>query len=235
MVSLPTVALRSGINGGFYSLSFPVVQESPSVSRRGRCEESLLQPCAATLWAELCRWAVHTHCVSHEPLPCHYFILGHQQIEAVFQLLPNISSFMKRTPAQRHTQWAQLCCPPCILLPTGDFQHDPCAPWHDFVPVWQGGWVGRDRVIYCPPLLRACFLCPHQHDPCALYHCSHHRVLAATWTYLQEDFFIESCWKLVIILENVHLALTSSACLHFADPLDCCDSVCPDTRSSHLR
>lgn len=111
MVSLPTVALRSGINGGFYSLSFPVVQKSLSVNRRGRREESLLQPCAATIWAELCCRAVHTHCISHEPLPCYYLILGHQQIEAVFQLFPNISSCMERTPVQRHTQWLSSAAP----------------------------------------------------------------------------------------------------------------------------
>lgn len=141
-----------------------VCQWTGEAGVRSHCFSPALPPFEQNSAAELC-----THSVFHtSPLPCYYFILGHQQIEAVFQLFPNISSCMKRTPVQRHTQWAPLCCPPCILLPTGDFQHDPFAPWHDFVPVWQGGWVDRDRVIYRSPLWELASSAPSALSLCSL-------------------------------------------------------------------
>lgn len=125
--------------------------------------------------------AERAHAVFHKsPLPCYYFILGHQKIEAVFQLFLNISSFMRRTPAQRHTQSAQLCCPCAFFHPQETFNMTLSPPGTTLCLCGREDEVGKDRVIYCSPLLRVCFLYPHQHYPCCLDHCSHGSILAAT-------------------------------------------------------
>lgn len=142
------------------------------VKSRCRCDK-WLPPCADTIQAELCcHRAVHTRYISHAFTTPHHphqcFILGHQKIEAIFQLFKNISAFIERIPVQCHTQLTRLCCSPHILplSTTGDLQGDPSALSHHSVPVWQGRWSEEDDgVVYGSPLLRACFLDPMRSFP----------------------------------------------------------------------
>lgn len=135
------------------------VRAGLSVDRRCQCDASSL---GCTIQAEPCCRAVHTRCISREPLPppC-YFILGHQKIEAIFQPFKNISSFTERIPARCHTHFAHLCCP--LPSPTQHCRR-PSNPLPSGTTVRLRGREdgaskdGEDGVASCSPLLRSCFL-----------------------------------------------------------------------------
>lgn len=154
------VASRSGISGGFYSLSFPVAQEIAlwivEAGVRSHCFNPALPPFGQKSAAELC-----THTISHEPPPLILFYSRPPENWSCFSALSEHKLFHEENSSPvPHTVGSALLLPPCILLPTGDFQHDPSPPGTALCLCGREDEVGEDRVIHCSPQLRACFLYP---------------------------------------------------------------------------